>query len=237
MNPRVSLALCGSALAAAVLVGTHRPERLVLILAVETSVACVLAASRKLRTERLLRILAAGCVPALALAPLAALRPGHPLLQLPFGLTVSSEGLATSIGLLLASLGAALAAGLAAATMEGRDARRALASWRVPGTVVATLHLGLHQAVVLGDELERSRRAALARGAPVRGPLAFLAARGRLAALLGNALDRGERLDRALAARGFRGALPETPLPPLRRSETLGALGAALAAATAVVAP
>jgi cobalt/nickel transport system permease protein len=231
-DPRARLLLALAALLAAALLPKHRIERLATLLAVETAVLVTLWFAGALDLSLVKRTLGLAAIPALAIAPFGLLRAGHALWTIAPGLAVTSEGAVFSLGLLLAAAAAAVAAALFVATTAPGEARAALRFLGIPEETIAAGSLVRRQIALAADELARTLRAAEARGARPRGNLAFLAARGRLAQALDRAIDRGARLDRALAVRGFDGRFPDPPPRPMPARDALlaAAGGAALLA-------
>ena len=221
LDPRARLALAAAAVLTSALLEKHRIDRFAGLLAVEATAAVALWLAGALRLSLVKRTLAIAAAAALPIASFALLRPGHALWSLGGGLAITSEGVVLSLGLLLAAACAGGAVALFAASTAPGDARAALRSAGVPEGAITNATLVTQQIGLAFDELARARRAAEARGAPPRGNLAFLAARGGLALAFGRALDRGARLDRALAARGFVGKLPGRPLGPLAARDAL----------------
>ena len=133
---------------------------------------------------------------------------------------VTREGLllaATLLGKLLGALAATLA--LVASTPLPRIAA-ALAWLRLPRLLVAVLLLTWRYLFVLVEEGARMLRARRCR-AP--GRRVGVREAGRLlGVLLSRALQRAERIHRAMLARGFRGTLPTLEALSLRRSDALG---------------
>ncbi|MBL8694532.1 MAG: hypothetical protein JNJ88_10590 [Planctomycetes bacterium] len=237
IDPRVRVTLAACAVAAAALAGRTDPSRHAIMLSLEATIAVVLAVCERLDGRRLARALAFGAPPIVAFAALALTRPGTPILELPGGVTVTREGLAAAAGSAIAASSALLAIALVAATTAARDVERALLALAVPARAVAAGSLLLQQLSLLGDEARRTHRAAAVRGAPTKGPMAFLVSRGRLLSLFESSLLRGVALDRALAARGFSGRLPRAPLPPLAMRDRVLAAAGVLAAAALTFAP
>lgn len=237
IDPRVRITLAACAVAAAALAGRTDPSRQTILLLLEATIAVVLALCDRLDGRRLARALAFGTPPIVAFAALALARPGTPILELPGGIEITRAGVAAAIGSAIAATSALLAVALVAATTAGRDVERALLALAVPARAVAAGSLLMQQFSLLGDEARRTHRASAARGAPSKGPIAFLVSRGRLLSLFESSLLRGAALDRTLAARGFTGRLPRAPLPPLAMRDYVLAAAGVLAAAALTFAP
>jgi cobalt/nickel transport system permease protein len=117
-----------------------------------------------------------------------------------------------------ASLGA-VSAVLLGATTAYPAALDALRSLRVPATLLTIAAVTYRYLFVLADEARRLRVALASRGHSPRHALQT-AALGRAAlALFLRAHARGERVHRAMAARGWRGTLPATGTAALGRAD------------------
>ncbi len=112
----------------------------------------------------------------------------------------------------------------------------ALRELGLPATFAAQIQL-LHRYVfLLADEGRRLGQARLLRE-PARRLPRLRTARRMLAALLLRALDRGERVYRAMAVRGFAGDLPGLAPPPLRAADAVWGAAAVLFCAGARLLP
>lgn len=164
-----------------------------------------------------------------AVAAIAGLRPG-PLLRrgvvelpvlvfvavLPFvasgprvemlGIPVSQAGVVAAATLFAKATLGVFAALILAATTEGRDLLGGLERLRLPGVLIAILSFMLRYVVIMADDLRRLRLARLARGGSPRGQLAAVA--GGAGLLFVRGYERGERVQRAMIARGYTGRMP-----------------------------
>jgi cobalt/nickel transport system permease protein len=105
----------------------------------------------------------------------------------------------------------------------------ALSAYRLPRPMIGTTAFALRYLRVLAGEAGRMLQARAARSAG-DGTLALRAsvAGGLVGSLFIRSFERAERVERAMAARGFRGELPRIPVHRLSRTDLLFALGFAL---------
>jgi cobalt/nickel transport system permease protein len=145
-------------------------------------------------------------------------------------LAVSSEGLAV-----LASVAAKAAIGtvsavLLTATTSVPAVIRGLEAMRVPRLLTLIAAVMYRYLFVVADELRRMRAALAARAYRPRSLLGAGALGRMTAALFLRSYARGERVHLAMAARGYRGAMP--PIDPLRLTRAdavfVGLIAAAL---------
>lgn len=122
------------------------------------------------------------------------------------GVTVSQAGLIAAGTLLAKATLGVFAALILAATTQARDLLAGLERLRLPGVLVAILSFMLRYVVIMADDLRRLRLARLARGGSPRGQLAAVA--GGAGLLFVRGYERGERVQRAMIARGYTGRLP-----------------------------
>jgi len=161
----------------------------------------------------------------LLLVTLPLTMPGTPLVELG-PLSASAEGLAQA-----ALLGCKITAALLAMTLllTGLDPVRlggALAGLRVPPRLVALFVATARYIETLGQEATRLHAAMRARGFRPRTDRHTLRSYGNLVGmLLVRALDRAERVEDAMRARGFAGHLPLRDLIPPTRSDIARAAG------------
>lgn len=107
----------------------------------------------------------------------------------------------------------------------------ALRSWGAPRALVVQLFLLYRYLFVLGEEARRLGDARALRQ-PARRHPTLAVARQLLAALLARSLARGERIHRAMLARGFRGEFPLLSRPHLHATDLVFAglaIGACIA--------
>lgn len=149
------------------------------------------------------------------------------------GLTLYESGIEAGATLLAkATLGVVVAVALSATTTL-EEVLAGMARLRVPLALVLVVQQMLRYGEVLVGEARRMRQARLARGEDARW---LWQARGfatSLGALFVRSVERGERVQRAMVARGFDGRLPDTR-PAVAPSAA--AWTAALAPAAVVVA-
>lgn len=122
------------------------------------------------------------------------------------GLSMSQAGLAGAGTLLAKATLGVFAALILAATSDGRELLGGLERLRLPGVLVAILSFMLRYVVIMADDLRRLRLARLARGGSPRGQLAAVA--GGAGLLFVRGYERGERVQRAMIARGYAGRMP-----------------------------
>ncbi|MFN0204690.1 MAG: CbiQ family ECF transporter T component [Planctomycetota bacterium] len=226
VDPRIRILLAGGAVAAASLLQKHQWERFCILLAAEAAVAATLALAGRLQTIRFCAVFGATAAPAFLFCIFALFRTGHPIFTIAPGFVVSAQGVIFSIGLFLASAVSSAALALLAATTSAQDARRALRAFGIPEAVLSILTFMARRIDDYFFDLDRSRRAVLARGGASAGRLAFLTNRGRLANLFVISVERGIRTNRSLAARGFAGSIPDPPLAPVPTLQiAIGAAG------------
>jgi cobalt/nickel transport system permease protein len=134
-------------------------------------------------------------------------------------LTVHEGGLQVAATVAAKAAIGTLSAVLLGATATFPEVLRGLRALRVPALLVLVAASMYRYLFVIADEAGRMRAAVRARG--FRPRTAFGAgATGRVAAALFlRAHDRGERVHRAMLARGFRGSVPEIVPLSLRRAD------------------
>jgi cobalt/nickel transport system permease protein len=126
-------------------------------------------------------------------------------------LTVHDAGLRTFAQLAAKATIGTVAAVLLAATTTVPELLRGFDALRAPRTLVLIAALMHRYLFVLGDEAARMRIALAARGYRPRHALKAAPAGHVAGALFLRAHARGERVHRAMLARGFSGALPLEP--------------------------
>lgn len=145
--------------------------------------------------------------------------PGTPLAQIG-PLTASAEGLARAALLGFKITAAVLVLSLLLAGLDPVRLGGALAALRVPGRLVALFVATARYIDLIGQEAARLRGAMRARGFRPRTDRHTLRSYGNLMGmLLVRALDRAERVEDAMRARGFNGHLPLRDAPPLTRPD------------------
>lgn len=175
----------------------------------------------------------------LAAATLMFTTPGNEVLRV-FGLVVSDAGLARFAAILLKSWLAVQAALLLAMTTPFTDLLWALASLRLPQTLVAIIGLMYRYLFTLRDEAERLMRARAARSGSLAnhrsgGSLGWRArvAGGMVGSLFLRSYERSERVYAAMLARGYTGRMRALDPPPLRWQAVV--LGGVPLAALAII--
>jgi cobalt/nickel transport system permease protein len=143
-------------------------------------------------------------------------------------LTIHHDGLRTFAQLAAKATIGTVAAILLAATTTVPDLLRGFDALKAPRTLVLIAALMHRYLFVLGDEAQRMRTALAARGYRPRTALKAAPAGHVAGALFLRAHARGERVHRAMLARGFSGALPHAE--PLRATPADIAFAATLAA-------
>lgn len=152
--------------------------------------------------------------------PLAFTVPGPAAATLPGGLVLTTPGLERAAMLCVRILLGVSAGALLAATVPLPALLAGLERLGVPSPLVSLLRLCHRYLGVLGEETSRmirARRSRSVRGAaPPPGPLWQAGVVGSMAGnLFVRALDRGDRVYAAMAARGYDGRAREAALPPL----------------------
>ncbi len=213
---------------------------LVLLLALVVSAAVV----AELPARRVATRVALAIPFALAAVPLAFTTPGTTLWRLPWGWTITAQGLSDAASIAAKSALSVQASVILTATTPMASMLVALRSLRVPRLIVSTLGLMWRYLFVLVDEARRLIRARAARSgadpaaqARPGGSLRWRAAvtGGMAGNLFLRGLERADRTYAAMCARGYDGeprALPVPPLAPALRAATVAAcVGLALLAA------
>lgn len=167
---------------------------------------------------------------ALAAATLIVTTPGHVFADV-LGITLTTEGLARFIAIVLKSWLTVQAAVVLAATTSLPDLLTALTALRVPATLVAITAFTYRYLFTLRDEAERllCARAARSAGAPDQragGGLLWRArvAGGMVGSLFLRSYERSERIHAAMVSRGYSGRFLAPDPPPLRRDAVLWGL-------------
>lgn len=193
-----------AALVAFALVVVATPTRAWPAYLVDAALLVAVAAVARLRPGPLLRcgIVELPVLVFVAVLPFVASGPRVDVL----GVAVSQPGLVAAGTLLAKATLGVFAALILAATTEGRDLLGGLERLRLPGVLVAILSFMLRYVVIMADDLRRLRLARLARGGSPRGQLAAVA--GGAGLLFVRGYERGERVQRAMIARGYTGRMP-----------------------------
>lgn len=126
------------------------------------------------------------------------------------GLTLSRSGLIGGALLLAKGTLGVLTAIVLAATTSPRALLAGLTRLRVPATLVGILGFAIRYVSIAGDDLRRAEVARLARGGRPGRLGGLRAAAGSAGATFVRTYERGERVHRAMLARGLSG-----PVPPL----------------------
>lgn len=236
LDPRVGAALAAATAVIAALLPKYEYERLVAILGAEAVCAVAAVLGGKIDISRWFLYVTAGAASAALFGIFTIFRPGHALFTPVAGWTVSAEGVVFAGGLMLSAAASAGALGLFVVATPGPQARAAFSALGAPATAIAIVTVMARRIREFSSAIARMRVAAAARGGRSTGRLAFLARRGTVARLFVQSLEDGVRLDRALAARGFRGGFPAQPLPPMDLLQYgAAALGGALLSCIALL--
>ena len=164
---------------------------------------------------------------ALAAVPLAFTTPGAPLWRLPWGWTITAQGLSNAASIAVKSALSVQASVVLTATTPMARMLFALRSLGVPRLIVSTLGLMWRYLFVLVDEARRLIRARAARSGLDRavrarpgGSLRWRAAvtGGMAGNLFLRGLERADRTYAAMCARGYDGEPRTLPVPPLKPS-------------------
>lgn len=142
--------------------------------------------------------------------------PGEPLWSPVTGLTATREGTALAISIVCR---AALAIAVLAILSEAVSAPRLLTGLRglgCPAPIVMILGMLWRNLGLLGGQWRQMRRAAMSRSPARRRPLRSARVLGQMAAMVFvRTLDRSERVQRAMAARGFDGTAAAAASDPM----------------------
>lgn len=155
--------------------------------------------------------------------------PGATLFIVPMfgGLTVSVEGTARFVSIVIKSWISVQAAILLVATTTFPDLLWALSALHIPRPLVAIVGFMYRYLFVLSDEALRLTRARAARSAAgSKGRRPSLLWRGKvtgrmIGTLMLRSLERSERIYEAMLARGYRGQVRTLAHQPLQRSDYL----------------
>ncbi|KNX39099.1 cobalt ABC transporter permease [Luteipulveratus halotolerans] len=124
------------------------------------------------------------------------------------GLSVSRSGLVGGALLLAKATLGVVAAIVLAATTESRDMLVGLEKLRLPTVLVSIIAFAVRYLAIASDDLERARIARLARGGSGRRASALKAVAGTAGSTFVRTYERGERVHRAMLARGLDGPMP-----------------------------
>lgn len=125
-----------------------------------------------------------------------------------FGWSLSQEGIDGAAALLAKGTLGVLAALLLGATTEVRDLLVGLQKLRLPPQLVEILAFMLRYVTVIAEDLRRMRIAQQARGFTARNIRQWPTLASTVGTLFVRSFERGERVHRAMLARGYHGALP-----------------------------
>ncbi len=156
------------------------------------------------------------------------------------GIAVSQAGLWTAFGIVAKATLAVLATAVLSATTPAPEILGGLQRLRAPRQLVAIAGFAIRYVQVVLDELGRLQAARVARGDHPRWLWQARTAARSAGALAIRCFERGERVHRAMLARGFSGRLPDVGLddavaPPAAWAAALApALAAGVATAIAV---
>ncbi|MDE9364153.1 cobalt ECF transporter T component CbiQ [Luteipulveratus sp. YIM 133132] len=124
------------------------------------------------------------------------------------GLSVSESGLIGGAVLLVKGSLGVVAAIVLAATTESREMLVGLERLRLPGVLVAIIGFAIRYLSIAGDDLERARIARLARGGSGGRASQLRSVAGTVGSTFVRTYERGERVHRAMLARGLDGPMP-----------------------------
>ncbi|MBN1475772.1 hypothetical protein JXA47_03365 [Candidatus Sumerlaeota bacterium] len=142
--------------------------------------------------------------------------PGEEVWAPGLGLTVTREGLMLAAAIVCKVAVAALLLATVSLAFSAPRLLRGLRGLGCPAPLVLILGMLQRQLGTVQGEWRRMRRAALSRSPARRQPLRALRVLSQMAAVLFvRSLDRGERIHRAMAARGFDGVASVAPPPSL----------------------
>lgn len=133
---------------------------------------------------------------------------GGPEVQV-LGVGLSEAGIEAAWGVACKATLVVLAAGVLASTTTAPEILAGLERLRVPRQLTAVGAFAVRYVQVVLDELRRLQRARTARGDDPRWVWQGRAAGRSAGALAVRCLERGERVHRAMLARGFDGRLPQ----------------------------
>jgi cobalt/nickel transport system permease protein len=158
------------------------------------------------------------------------------------GIGLSEAGLWTAFGIAAKATLAVLATGVLAATTPLPSIAAGLERLRAPRQLTAIAGFAIRYLQVVLDELARLRLARTARGDDPRWLWQARAAARCAGALAVRCLERGERVHRAMLARGFDGRMPavafdDAPAPAAAWAAALALPAAALAVTIAIRGP
>ena len=142
---------------------------------------------------------------------------------------VRDDGLAIFAAVAAKALIGTTSAALLAATTPFPAVLRGLEALRVPRLPILIAAFMYRYLFVIGAELSRMRWALLARGYRPRRPFHAAPAGRVAAALFLRTYGRGERVHRAMLARGYRGTMPHAVPLAFTRTDTLFVAAIALA--------
>lgn len=141
------------------------------------------------------------------------------------GVEVSREGMWAAWNVLAKATAGTAASVLLAATTEIPDLLAGLRRLRVPATLVAVTGFMVRYLELVVEESRRTKVAMAARGYQPRWIWQSAAVAAGAGALFVRSYERGERVHRAMLARGYRGHLPEEqPAAPSGPGEWMRAL-------------
>ena len=129
------------------------------------------------------------------------------------GLTLSVPGLVAGGTLACKATLGVFAAIVLSVTTTGPELVGALERLRLPGTLVAIIGFMIRYASVLIDDVSRMKAAREARGASGNGLAMLRAVAGGVGSLFVRTYERGERVARAMTARGYTGTMPQIGTP------------------------
>lgn len=200
-------------------------------------VAGVIAAARLAPRTVLVRL--APVVPFLLLAALMPIVGRGARVDVDLGpatIGLSRAGLWAGFGVAAKALLGASASVVLAATTPIPDIISGLSRLRVPAALIAIVAFMMRYLDLLADELRRMRTSMVARCHDPRWLWQARPIAASVGTLFVRTYERGERVHRAMLARGFSGTLPDVDAPDAARPPALLASAPGLLAAAAVLA-
>lgn len=124
------------------------------------------------------------------------------------GVSVSRSGLTGGALLLTKATMGVVAAIVLAATTDSRSMLVGLERLRLPSALVAILGFAIRYLSIASDDMDRARIARLSRGGSARRTAHLKAVAGSAGSTFVRTYERGERVHRAMLARGLDGPMP-----------------------------
>ena len=151
-------------------------------------------------------------------------------------MSLSEAGLVGAGTLLARATLGVVAAIVLAATTDPRELLAGLERLRLPGVLVAIVSFMVRYVAVVFEDLQRVRIARESRGGAGGGAGRLAAVAGGAATLFVRAFERGERVQKAMLARGYAGRMPALTDDGARPAQWVAAASLPLAAAAVLAA-